>query len=286
MSDALQFLSEKYERLKEFILDKGSRGVVVAFSGGVDSSTLAAVCRELLGDKVVAATVVSPLIPQEEVEEARRVAGEIRVRHVLVECDILSDENFARNPEDRCYFCKRKMLGVLKRVAGELGLGVVFEGTSSSDLGVHRPGWRAVAEEGVYSPWVEAGFTKEEVRRLAKMLGLSVHDKPSMACLASRIPFNERITAERLVRIGRAEAAVRRIAGVRQVRVRDHDGLARIEVERDEVKRFLDAEVTRKVVEELKTLGFKYVTLDLEGYREGGMLPTLGEKGEQPLPNI
>ncbi|MBS7288811.1 MAG: ATP-dependent sacrificial sulfur transferase LarE [Candidatus Freyarchaeota archaeon] len=266
---------EKYERLKKFILDKGCRGVVVAFSGGVDSSTLAAVCRELLDDKVVVATVVSPLLPQEEVEDAGRVAGEIGVRHVLVECDILSDENFVRNSEDRCYFCKRRVLRALKKVAGERGLGVVFEGTSLSDLERHRPGWRAVAEEeSVYSPWVEAGFTKEEVRRLARMLGLSVHDKPSMACLASRIPFNERITVERLVRIGRAEAAVRRITGVRQVRVRDHGGLARIEVERDEVKRFLDAEVVRNIVEELKGLGFKYVTLDLEGYREGSMLLT------------
>ncbi|MEM3511896.1 MAG: ATP-dependent sacrificial sulfur transferase LarE [Candidatus Jordarchaeales archaeon] len=272
---------EKYDKLRKFILDKGRRGVVVAFSGGVDSSTLAAVCRNLLGDRVVAVTAVSPLYPSEEVEEASKVAREIGVRHLLVESDEFSDENFVRNPEDRCYYCKKSLLRALKRIAGDLGLGAVFEGTNLSDLKGHRPGWRAVSEEGdVYSPWVEAGFTKEEIRRLAGIIGLSVRDKPSMACLASRIPFNERITVERVVRVGRAEAAVKRIAGVRQVRVRDHNGLARIEVEEGEVKRLFDVEVMRRIAEELKTLGFKYVTLDLEGYREGSMLLTLEKRAE------
>lgn len=270
---------EKYDRLKKFILDKGGGGVVVAFSGGVDSSTLAAVCHSLLGDRVVAVTSVSPLHPQEEVEGAVRVAREIGVRHLLIESDEFSDEDFVRNPEDRCYYCKRSLLRALKRVAEELGFGVVFEGTSLSDLRGHRPGWRAIAEEeSVYSPWVEAGFTKEDIRKLARMIGLSVHDKPSMACLASRIPFNERITVERVVRVGKAEAAVKRIAGVRQVRVRDHNGLARIEVDENEMKQLLNIELMRKIAEELKRLGFKYVTLDLEGYREGSMLLTLGKE--------
>lgn len=273
---------EKYDKLRKFILDKGRGGVVVAFSGGVDSSTLVAVCRNLLGDRVVAVTAVSPLYLSEEVEEASRVAREIGVRHLLVESDEFSDENFVRNTEDRCYYCKKNLLRTLKRIAEDLGLGAVFEGTNLSDLKGHRPGWRAVSEErDVYSPWVEAGFTKEDIRKLAGIIGLSVHDKPSMACLASRIPFNERITVERVVRVGRAEATVKRIAGVRQVRVRDHNGLARIEVEGSEVKRLFDVEIMRRIAEELKTLGFKYVTLDLEGYREGSMLLTLEKRASE-----
>ncbi|MEM1658097.1 MAG: ATP-dependent sacrificial sulfur transferase LarE [Candidatus Jordarchaeales archaeon] len=280
MEAALLVFGDKYDRLRRFILDKGRNGVVVAFSGGVDSSTLAAVCRRLLGDKAAAVTVVSPLHPPEEVEEACRVAREIGVRHLLVEGDQLSDENFVRNMEDRCYHCKKGMLKTLRKVADELGFEAIFEGTSFSDLGGHRPGWKAVIEvDRVYSPWVEARFTKDEIRAFARALGLSVHDKPSTACLATRIPFNERITVEKLVRVGRAESVVKRIAGVRQVRVRDHCGLARIEVSRSELERMLSLEVLDSVARELKKLGFNYVTLDLEGYREGSMLLTARGSG-------
>jgi len=281
LENSLPSFDEKYDRLRKFILSKGEKGAVVAFSGGVDSSTLVAVCRRLLGDTVVAVTAVSPLYPPEEVEEAVRVAREIGVKHILIESNELSDENFVRNPEDRCYYCKKNLLRTLKKVAGELGFGVVFEGTSFSDLRGHRPGWRAVVEEGVYSPWVEARFMKEDIRKLARMIGLFVHDKPSMACLASRIPFNERITVERVVRIGRAEATVKRTAGVKQVRVRDHNGLARIEVDESEMEKLLDTKLLRRIAEELKRLGFKYVTLDLEGYREGSMLLMLKNSSQK-----
>jgi len=272
----LASLDEKYEKLRRFILDKGKDGVVIAFSGGVDSSTLAAICHDLLGEKAVAVTATSPTYPAEEIEEAKRVAREIGIRHILVESDELSNEDFVRNPENRCYYCKRELLNCLQSIADRLGFKAIFEGTNFSDLSGHRPGFQAVRERSnVYSPWAENEITKEEIRMLAKRLGLSTHDKPALACLASRIPFGERITKERLSRVGRAEQIIKRISGVKQLRVRDHNGLARIEVGREERKLLLNIEVMDKIANELKRLGFKFVTLDLEGYRTGSMLNTL-----------
>lgn len=269
-------LDEKYEKLRRFILDKGKDGVVIAFSGGVDSSTLAAVCHDLLGEKAVAVTATSPTYPAEEIEEAKRVAREIGIRHILVESDELSNEDFVRNPENRCYYCKRELLNCLQSIADKLGFKAIFEGTNFSDLSGHRPGFQAVRERSnVYSPWAENEITKEEIRMLAKRLGLSTHDKPALACLASRIPFGERITKERLSRVGRAEQIIKRISGVKQLRVRDHNGLARIEVGREERKLLLNIGVMDRIASELKRLGFKFVTLDLEGYRTGSMLNTL-----------
>jgi len=264
---------------KRFIMDKGKEGVIVAFSGGVDSSTLAYVCHEILGDKAVAITAVSPTYPPGEVEDAKRIAKEIGIRHMLIETNELSNENFAKNPENRCYYCKGELLDSLQKVADKLGFRAIFEGTNLSDLSGHRPGFRAVLErENVYSPWVENGFTKDEIRALAKRLGLPIHDKPPLACLASRIPFGERITAERLNRIGKAEEIIKRICGVRQLRVRDHNGLARIEVGKDEMELLFDNRIINQITTELKRLGFKYVTLDLEGYRAGSMLLTLNRE--------
>lgn len=272
----LASLDEKYEKLRRFILDKGKNGVVIAFSGGVDSSTLAAVCHDLLGEKAVAVTAISPIYPAEEVEEAKKVAREIGIRHILVESDELSNEDFVRNPENRCYYCKRGLFNRLQSIADRLGFKAIFEGTNLSDLSGHRPGFQAVRERSnVYSPWAENEITKEEIRMLAKRLGLSTYDKPALACLASRIPFGERITKERLSRVGRAEQIIKQISGVKQLRVRDHNGLARIEVGREERKLLLNIEVMDKIASELKRLGFKFVTLDLEGYRTGSMLNTL-----------
>ena len=271
-------LDEKIERLRRFILEKGKDGVVIAFSGGVDSSTLTGLCKEILGEKAVAVTAVSPTYPQEEIEEAKKIARDIGIKHIIVKTNELSDEDFVRNPEDRCYYCKRELFICLKNVAKNLGFKAVFEGTNFSDLSGHRPGFKAVKEmEDVYSPWAENNFTKEEIRTIARRMGLSISDKPPLACLASRIPFGEQITAERLIRVGKAEQIIRRITGTRQLRVRDHNGLARIEVERDERRLFFNAEIMDKIAIELKKLGFKYVTMDLEGYRTGSMLLTLEE---------
>ncbi|RLI37821.1 ATP-dependent sacrificial sulfur transferase LarE [Candidatus Bathyarchaeota archaeon] len=271
-------LDEKLVRLRGFISEKGRNGVVIAFSGGLDSSTLAYICYQILGEKAAAVTAVSPIYPPWELEDAKRIAEEIGIKHILIETNELEDENFVRNPEDRCYYCKSRLLDSLQRVAEELGFGAIFEGTNYSDLNGHRPGFKAVRErENVYSPWVENGFTKDEIRTLARRFRLSVRDKPPLACLASRIPFGERITAKRLERIGRAESLIRGLTGVRQVRVRDHNGLARIEVGRNEMDLLLDLGVMSRIAAELRRLGFKYVALDMEGYRTGSMLSTVSD---------
>jgi uncharacterized protein len=275
----MKSLDQKYETLKHFIEDKGRDGVVIAFSGGVDSATLAAVSHSILNARSVAVTAESPTYTPEELEEAKKVATEISIKLIVVKTDELSDENFSRNPENRCYYCKKALLMRLKKVAETLGFKTVFEGTNFSDLTMHRPGFRAVREaENVYSPWVEAEFTKEEIRSVAKKFGLSVENKLPLACLASRIPYHERITAEKLKRIGKAEQIVKKIAGVRQVRVRDHNSLARIEVGKDERARLCAVDILDKIAAELKQLGFKYVTLDVEGYRTGSMLHKIDAK--------
>ena len=277
----METIDAKCEALKRFIEDKGKDGAVIAFSGGVDSTTLAAVSRSILHDRAVAVTAQSPTYTSEELKEAKKAAKEIGIRLIVVETDELSDENFSKNPENRCYYCKKALLLRLREVAGELGFKAVFEGTNFSDLAEHRLGFRAVKEtENVYSPWVEAEFNKEEIRAVARKMGLSVQNKPPLACLASRIPYYERITAEKLNRIGKAEQIIKKIAAIKQLRVRDHNGLARIEVGRDERVLFCNIEVLDKIAGELKKLGFKYVTFDLEGYRTGSMLLTIDDAQE------
>jgi pyridinium-3,5-biscarboxylic acid mononucleotide sulfurtransferase len=269
-------LSGKIEQLKRFIREAGKDGVVIAFSGGVDSSTLAAVTREVLGEKAVAVIAKSPTYTSEELEDAKKVAESIGIKLFIIETNALSNEDFSRNPENRCYYCKKELLKNLSDFARELGFKTVFEGTNFSDLNDHRPGFQAVKEaKNVYSPWMLSKFTKGEIRQLAREMGLSVHDKLALACLASRVPFNERITSEKLIRIDKAEQAIKALTGVKQVRVRDHNGLARIEVGRTERAAFCDVNVLDEVSERLKKLGFKYVTFDLDGYQSGSMLKTL-----------
>ena len=269
-------LNRKLEELKRFIKEKGKDGVVIAFSGGVDSSTLAAVSHEVLGGKAVAVIAKSPTYTSEELRDAKKIAEDIGIKLHVIETNELSNENFSKNPENRCYYCKKELLQLLIEFAHERGFKAVFEGTNFTDLSDHRPGFKAVQEaKGVFSPWMVNKFNKDEIRKVAKTLELSVHDKPALACLASRIPFNERITAEKLSRIDKAEQAVKVITGVKQIRVRDHSGLARIEVGKAERALFCNVDVFDRVAEDLKKLGFKYVTVDLEGYRSGSMLKTL-----------
>lgn len=279
----MEGLHEKYKNLRLFIQEKGKDGAIIALSGGVDSSTLAAVCYDVLGEGAVAVTAKSPTYPPEEMEEAKRITGEIGIKHYIVETDELLNENFVRNPENRCYYCKKQLLDRLQDFADTLGFRAIFEGTNFSDLGGHRPGFKAVKErKNVFSPWAENEFTKEEVRTLSKKLGLSVYDKPASACLASRIPFGEQITKERLDRIGRAEQLIKKICGARQLRVRDHNGLARIEVGRNERNLLFNVEIIGEITQGLKQLGFKFVTMDLEGYRPGSMLVTIETSEDEP----
>ncbi|MFP4590351.1 MAG: ATP-dependent sacrificial sulfur transferase LarE [Halobacteriales archaeon] len=248
-------------------------GVLVAFSGGVDSSVVAALAVEALGDEAVACTAVSETLPAAELEAARAVAAEIGIRHETVTFSELDDEAFVRNDAERCYHCRTMRLGELFERARSLGLETVCDGTNASDPGGgHRPGLRALAELEAHSPLLEHGIEKAEVRELARRYDLSVADKPSMACLSSRIPTGLAVTEARLSRIERAEALLRDW-GFEQFRVRDHDGLARIEVGVDELEGALDPAFADAAARHLGALGFDHVTLDLSGYRTGSVSP-------------
>ena len=254
-------------------------GVLVAFSGGVDSSVVAALARDALGDDAVACTARSETLPAAELDDARRVADEIGISHETVTFSELDDPNFVANDGDRCYHCRTMRLGRMYETAQELDIGTVCDGTNADDPGEgHRPGLRAVEELDVFSPLLDAEITKDEVREIADAYGLSVADKPSMACLSSRIPTGLEVTEERLTRVEKAERVLREW-GFEGFRVRDHDGLARVEIAPDELERALDPAFADAVHEHLTDVGFEYVTLDMAGYRTGSVSPG-GDEGE------
>jgi uncharacterized protein len=251
----------------------GRDGVVIAFSGGVDSSVVAALAHEALGGDAVACTAKSETLPAAELDDARAVADEIGLPHEIVSFSELTDPAFVENDDDRCYHCRTMRLSKMYETAQELDIDTVCDGTNASDPGEgHRPGLQAVEELDIVSPLLEHGITKEEVREIADHYGLSVADKPSMACLSSRIPTGLEVTEERLTRIEKAETLLR-TWGFEQFRVRDHDGLARIEVDPDELERALDPDFAAAARDHLTDLGFDHVTLDLGGYRTGSVSP-------------
>ena len=274
----MKAVNQKYVKLKKFIKAKGKNGVLIAFSGGVDSSTLAAVTHKILGKNVIAVTAKSQTYTKKELETAQKTAKEIGIKHLTIVTTELNNAKFNSNPENRCYYCKKELLDAMLRKANELNFGAVFEGTNYSDLKDHRPGFDAVAEtKNVYSPWFETGFTKNEIRELSKKMGLSAHDRLAQPCLATRIPYHEKITAEKLNRIETAEEMIKELTGVKLLRVRDHNGLARIEVGKEERKIFFSEECLEKIAANLRKLGFKYAALDIEGYQSGSMLKTLDD---------
>jgi len=261
-------------------------GVVIAFSGGVDSSVVAALAHDALGDDAVACTAKSETLPAAELDDAVRVAEEIGIRHELVEFSELDSEAFVENDEQRCYHCRSMRLGAMYDRARELDIDVVCDGTNASDVGEgHRPGLRAVEELDAYSPLLEHDITKETVREIAREYDLSVADKPSMACLSSRIPTGLEVTEERLSRVEKAERLLR-TWGFEQFRVRDHDGLARIEVTEDELDAALDPDFVRAARDHIGDCGFDHVTLDLHGYRTGSVSPEGAEQGEDVVADV
>ena len=247
--------------------------VLVAFSGGVDSSVVAALAHDALGDGAVAYTAKSETLPEAELDDAKRVAEEVGITHELVEFSELDSQAFVENDGERCYHCRTMRLSAMFDAARERGIDTVCDGTNASDPGEgHRPGLRAVEELNAYSPLLDHDITKEEVREIARDYGLSVAEKPSMACLSSRIPTGLEVTEERLTRVEKAETLLR-TWGFEQFRVRDHDGLARIEVAPEELDRALDPDFARAAREHLSDIGFDHVTLDLGGYRTGSVSP-------------
>ncbi|AWB28201.1 ATP-dependent sacrificial sulfur transferase LarE [Halococcoides cellulosivorans] len=262
------------EKRTQAVADLADRdGVLVAFSGGVDSSVVAAMAHEALGDRAVACTARSETLPEAELADARSVADEIGIRHVETTFSELDDPDFRANDEQRCYHCRSMRLDAMSQVAEREGLATVCDGTTADDgEGGHRPGLQAVAERDAYSPLRAHDITKAEAREIARAYDLSVADKPSMACLSSRIPTGERITDERLSRVERAEDLLR-TWGFEQFRVRDHGDLARIEVGTEELDAALDPEFAAAAREHVGALGFDHVTLDLAGYRTGSVSP-------------
>ncbi|MBN2517539.1 MAG: ATP-dependent sacrificial sulfur transferase LarE [Candidatus Altiarchaeota archaeon] len=257
-------MKTKLDLLKEAIKSKGK--VLIAFSGGVDSSLLARVAYDVLGKDALAVTLDSETLPRRELEGAKRIAKEIGIRHKVVKFSELKNRRFKENPPERCYYCKKETAKILKRIADGAGY-TIAGGVSYSDYGEYRPGIKAADEEGIWHPFVELKISKKDIRVWAKKLGLSVHDKPSSACLSSRIPYGIEITTENLKRVELAEDYLKGL-GLKQVRVRDHMGIARIEVEDFNAFMKLDFdEVDRKI----RSLSFDYVTLDLKGYRAGSM---------------
>jgi uncharacterized protein len=250
----------------------------IAFSGGVDSSFLCAAARRELGDGAMAFTVVSPFLPASELRDAVSIAGHIGIRHVLLEIPEIG-ETVAANPPDRCYLCKKSYFDAVRDAAHRHGISAVLDGSNTDDEGDYRPGMRALAELGIASPLGEAGLSKAEIRELSRRFGLPTADKPAFACLASRIPYGERIDAKKLARIERAEDYLRSL-GLAQVRVRSHGDLARIEVAPGERKLLFSEGLLDEISEKLSSMGFLYTALDLAGYRTGSLNASILKAGE------
>jgi len=259
-------ISARRELLVERLRQVGS--ILVAFSGGVYSSLLAVLANEALGNKSRCILLDSPVVPRRAIIEARGIARDHGLVLEIIPVDMLEDDRFRANPKERCYWCKKHSIAVLKKRATELGCACIADGMNVSDTGEHRPGLRATREEGILHPFIDAGMTKADIRALARTMNLPFSDKPSAACLSSRIPYGDAITVDSLRMIEDAEAFLHHI-GFSQVRVRLHGKIARIEVLDTEMQGLLDMHET--VVRELKTIGFSYVTLDIEGYRSGSM---------------
>ena len=242
--------------------------VMVALSGGVDSALVAYAAFKKLGFSAIAVTADYKTLSKEELETAKQICSEIGIRQILLDYDELQNEEFVKNASDRCFHCRLELGDHLITLAKEHDIKFIVDGTNLDDLGDYRPGIEALKKNGIRSPLVETNFTKNEIRRTAKLIGLSVYDKPSNSCLASRIPWGQRVTAEKLARIELGETIVKQITNLKQVRVRDLDGIAKIEVDKDRISVFT-YDVLDEITNKLKLIGFSLVQIDLDGYRPG-----------------
>ncbi|MFH1782763.1 MAG: ATP-dependent sacrificial sulfur transferase LarE [Candidatus Omnitrophota bacterium] len=259
----------KLDKLKNEI--RKLESAVVAFSGGVDSSFLLKIVRDTLPKKnILAVTATSETYTKEELDKAKKFTRKLGIKHNIVSTNELKDKNFNKNPTDRCYYCKKELFGRLTRIVKEKKLKTVIDASNYDDRLDYRPGSIAKKEFKVISPLMEAKLTKQDIRIYSKRLKLKTWDEPSMACLASRIPYGEKIEKTTLKKINLAESYIRK-QGIKEVRVRCHDSIARIEVGKKDIKRFVKKSFCDKIIKHLKTLGFRYIALDLEGYRTGSM---------------
>jgi pyridinium-3,5-biscarboxylic acid mononucleotide sulfurtransferase len=261
-------LQVKLERLQATLAAMGS--VMVAFSGGVDSSFLLRVAQEVAGTRVLALTTTSPTMPDEDLASAREIAALIGARHLVIESNELEIPGYAGNPLNRCYLCKHNLFTVCEAKAADLGIEHIVDGLNLDDLRDYRPGMQAAAEKKVRHPLVEAELSKNDIRELSKMMGLPTWDRPASPCLSSRFPYGTQITLERLHQVSSGEKLLHSL-GFRVVRVRYHGEVARLEVGRDEMARLLDPQISATLTGEFRKLGFRFVTLDLTGFRSGSL---------------
>jgi len=268
-------IDQKWDYLRSLLT--GMKGAVLAYSGGVDSSVLLRAASEVLGPNLIAVTAISETYPPGELEPAKQFAAALEVRHLVLSTAELARDEFARNAPDRCFHCKSELFSKLRQIADSEGIAHILDGSNADDVHDYRPGRTAARELAVRSPLAEAGLTKQDIRSLARRMNMPMWDKPSLACLSSRIPYGTRITLDLLRKIQAAEDIVRAV-GIRQVRVRHHGDIARIEVSQEDLLRFSAAEVRQRVVAAFKELGYAYVCLDLEGYRTGSLNAVLEKK--------
>lgn len=261
-------LQDKYRQLQQIVHAAGS--AAVAFSGGVDSTFLLKVCADVLGRKVLGVTARSETYPTRELNEARKLAQQIGAEHILITSEELDVPGFSDNPPNRCFLCKHELFSKIRAIANDRDLQWVFDGSNADDRDDFRPGRIAARKLEVRSPLEEAGLTKADIRSLSRMLGLSTWNKPAFACLSSRFPYHTQITRSALRQVEKAENILWNL-GMREFRIRHHDSIARIELGQKEMQVFWQRNLREKVVNHLKTLGYQYVTLDLQGYRSGSM---------------